>query len=459
MLQGLNLPFIEISSLETSLNYSVSLQGQGLEPATVFADIFKLEPQALVSLQSGAGNPLPPGGNILPQRLNDVPVTATIDDFETDLLQPEVLATNPLPIEALIPVSVPVQVALVAGNSAALPAASTTVSTIASTIAHSLPPASAEAVVNSLPQAMEGAVQAPADGRARVQVGHERANLLQSPNPGLHQALPLAEANIRRVGTEQPVLPLSGEAIASVLEQVAPGKKVPTRHPNMRPAIDPVSPPKSFTDVTRDDSVQSIRPAPTAPIVSQLSAIAPVAGNHGDVGQQVQVSPLQVTPAANRIVADSTAAPPPSLGLIDTAVSEPAWGDRVGDRLLLMANNRMQSAEIRLTPAELGPLRVRISVDDGAATVTFNAQHAVTREAIEQAMPRLRELFAENGLNLQQGSTAESDGHGVQQGKQEHGQATAGAAVSNADEDSLVDGSSTELTVKPRSDKLVDTFA
>jgi flagellar hook-length control protein FliK len=74
-----------------------------------------------------------------------------------------------------------------------------------------------------------------------------------------------------------------------------------------------------------------------------------------------------------------------------------------------MANTRTANAEIRLTPAELGPLRVQLSVDDGVATVTFHSSQAATREAIEQALPRLRDLLADNGLSLGQANVSEQD--------------------------------------------------
>ncbi len=102
--------------------------------------------------------------------------------------------------------------------------------------------------------------------------------------------------------------------------------------------------------------------------------------------------------------------------LINTPVRESAWGQQLGERVVMMAGNQLKQAEIRLTPAELGPLRVQVSVDDGAAHVTFHAQHAVTREALEQALPRLREMLAENGLSLGQADVSD---RGVGEGNRE----------------------------------------
>jgi len=81
-------------------------------------------------------------------------------------------------------------------------------------------------------------------------------------------------------------------------------------------------------------------------------------------------------------------------------VGSSAWADELGTRLALMADRGQHTASLRLSPEHLGPLEVRISVRDDQASVWFGASHADTRAALEQALPRLRELFASQGLSL-----------------------------------------------------------
>ncbi|MEO1201655.1 MAG: flagellar hook-length control protein FliK [Pseudomonadota bacterium] len=110
-----------------------------------------------------------------------------------------------------------------------------------------------------------------------------------------------------------------------------------------------------------------------------------------------------VRPGAADIAAVSTPRSGPaavSLPPIDVPVQDPAWDQAVSERVVMMAANKLKVAEIRLTPAELGPLRIQVAVDDGAAQVSFVAQHTVTRDALEQALPRLRDMFAESGIQL-----------------------------------------------------------
>lgn len=72
----------------------------------------------------------------------------------------------------------------------------------------------------------------------------------------------------------------------------------------------------------------------------------------------------------------------------------------LGERLMMMADNGLQTARIKLYPEHLGPLDIKVQIDDDVAKVWFNAQHGQTREALEQALPRLRDMFAEQGLQL-----------------------------------------------------------
>lgn len=81
-------------------------------------------------------------------------------------------------------------------------------------------------------------------------------------------------------------------------------------------------------------------------------------------------------------------------------VDSPHWGSAVGDKVVWMLGNQNQSAELRLNPPSLGPLEVRVSMNDGQATLSFVTPHAPVREAIEAATPRLREMLGDSGINL-----------------------------------------------------------
>ena len=84
------------------------------------------------------------------------------------------------------------------------------------------------------------------------------------------------------------------------------------------------------------------------------------------------------------------------------APSEPEFVDELGARMQVMLRDGVRKAHIQLQPAELGRLQVTISMEGDQARVAFLADAGATRDAIEQSLPRLREMLEQNGLQLAQ---------------------------------------------------------
>ena len=81
-------------------------------------------------------------------------------------------------------------------------------------------------------------------------------------------------------------------------------------------------------------------------------------------------------------------------------VGRPGWGEALSSRVVLLARQGIQGAEMRVHPAHLGPIEIQVSISDEIARVAFAAHHPHTREALEAALPQLREMFAQQGLQL-----------------------------------------------------------
>lgn len=88
------------------------------------------------------------------------------------------------------------------------------------------------------------------------------------------------------------------------------------------------------------------------------------------------------------------------MNRIEVPVTQAGWSEAVGNRLMMMVNGKMQSANIHLNPAELGPIEIRVNVNQDQASVHFVSNNSVVRDAIEEAFPRLKEMFMQNGLSL-----------------------------------------------------------
>jgi flagellar hook-length control protein FliK len=85
---------------------------------------------------------------------------------------------------------------------------------------------------------------------------------------------------------------------------------------------------------------------------------------------------------------------------VNVPVGNAQWADEIGSRMTMMVEQGKHTASLRLSPEHLGPLEVRITVNGDQASVQFGAAHVDTRNAIENALPRLREMFASQGLSL-----------------------------------------------------------
>lgn len=85
-----------------------------------------------------------------------------------------------------------------------------------------------------------------------------------------------------------------------------------------------------------------------------------------------------------------------------------AWAQALGQRVTMMQAQGMERAEVRLHPPNLGPLEIRLSMSQEQTQLTLSSQHAVTREALESALPRLREMLQEQGIEL--GDATVTDG-------------------------------------------------
>lgn len=85
---------------------------------------------------------------------------------------------------------------------------------------------------------------------------------------------------------------------------------------------------------------------------------------------------------------------------IEKHLTHPEWNTELGEKLLWMHKQAVPSAEIRLNPEHLGPISIKVDVSQDQASVVFTAQHAAVRDAIEAAIPKLREMLGGQNLNL-----------------------------------------------------------
>lgn len=316
-----------------------------------------------------------------------------------------------------------------------------------------IPNADKPAVVVTPPVVIPGPVTPVAtvdETRSSVQAAEQRRDMLPDLLQQFRPKLAQQQGEVRLdQTTDRTVAPVPPGLVA---ERQLTQRRSPVALPSSD-AIDPL--------------VGKTERPPVVPVVAPVvERLAEAMRSRVRPGQTTTATNGQAQPAAFQPLATNTPLSDSNFAstlqqqgtdLIRTPVMEPAWGDRIGERVVMLAGNQLKSAEIRLTPAELGPVRVRVSVEDGAAHVTFHAQHAVTREALEQALPRLREMLAESGLSLGQADVSEQ---GVSQGNRDSNGESATQALAGDDVAALTgDAETVEAHAAVTANGLVDTFA
>ncbi len=89
---------------------------------------------------------------------------------------------------------------------------------------------------------------------------------------------------------------------------------------------------------------------------------------------------------------------------MSTTLSDSVWPDEFGHKITWLATQQLQTAELKLHPAHLGPIEVllKITTEQGIQQLTaqFTSQNPLVRETIEANLPKLREIMAESGITL-----------------------------------------------------------
>ncbi|AOF82331.1 flagellar hook-length control FliK family protein [Methyloversatilis sp. RAC08] len=146
----------------------------------------------------------------------------------------------------------------------------------------------------------------------------------------------------------------------------------------------------------------------------------------------------------------STAQKPATEMAVATPITHPGWADDIGHQVTWLAENGNSRAELILTPPHLGRIEISLQIGGDLSTAQFVSANPQVREALEQAMPRLREMLAEGGISL--GDTNVS-------GEQRSGEQGQGGQRGERGRDGNGEG---ELLIAPaarRGSGLVDLFA
>lgn len=145
---------------------------------------------------------------------------------------------------------------------------------------------------------------------------------------------------------------------------------------------------------------------------------------------------------------------------LNTHIQDASWSQDFSHKVVWMAKNEQQSAQLSINPPQLGPVQITLNLNGDQASAVFASPHAEVRQAIQDALPQLREMLAGAGIDLGQANV------GSQLARQDNPQAQPEAPRARGDNailagdfsQSAASGGSASVTVKTGRG-MVDLFA
>ncbi len=192
----------------------------------------------------------------------------------------------------------------------------------------------------------------------------------------------------------------------------------------------------------------------------ELRAMTPDAPRAGFVPEATTMTqPVGTPPSQPQTAAQTTL---PTQTSLSASVQSPNWPGQLGQQLVQFARlGGEQQVEMRLNPAELGPLSVTLKMTEQGAQAQFLASHAQVRQVLEQAIPQLREALAEQGITLGETSVGEQRRHDAQAFANQDGRQGQGGSATGEEEAALAaaDEAATNATTTLSMDGRVNLYA
>ncbi|CAH9054345.1 hypothetical protein PSECIP111951_01017 [Pseudoalteromonas holothuriae] len=183
-------------------------------------------------------------------------------------------------------------------------------------------------------------------------------------------------------------------------------------------------------------SISSLGQAMPTPQVEQLFKAIAAPLTNGSASQytefvnymqQLDEAPKNIQTQQNHATAQKIQVDPQMLQAVNIARNDAA--KILQEKVSMMLNLNNQEAEIRLDPRELGAMQIRIRTDAEQAQVNFIVQNQQAKDLLEQSMPKLKEMLAEQGIELGESNIEQGDGS---QGEQELGSEQQGQSQSSS---------------------------
>ena len=199
-----------------------------------------------------------------------------------------------------------------------------------------------------------------------------------------------------------PAIPVSVPVAAPVAVSTAPSVSTPVVSAVQAPSV-PVA--EDDADIASESlDLPDAMPALVATVADSVPTVHTQTDDRQPDSQPDGQTVFSLAPAPVRAAPDNVA----SSGLVlSAAIGSSEWAADLGQQMVDMVTRGEQQVDLRLHPAELGPLSISLNLNDGTTQAQFQAAHASVRAAVEQALPQLREALASQGIALGQASVSD----------------------------------------------------
>ncbi|USV58692.1 flagellar hook-length control protein FliK [Aeromonas encheleia] len=284
----------------------------------------------------------------------------------------------------------------------------------------------------------------------------------------------------------KPAQAAKAEAGAAVASNAAPQLATPVTEPvltapqQILASREPQGPQASLASLSAGIQQMEAEPAVAVKVAAELKQPdmkqkPGELGKHGglEVGatEQSEASPSaqsaqQASQIAEHRPAAEVAARRDAQSLPHLRLATPEAPAQLHQKVNLMLADKLQQAEIQLDPLGLGKMKIQIQIDaSNQANVHFVVQHGQTREMLEQAMPRLRDMLAGQGIQLgqtlvqQQPQQQQSQGQSPFSGQGQQGQSGGGTLGGREPAEGEVTTRTMSLLVESANEAGIDFYA
>lgn len=270
----------------------------------------------------------------------------------------------------------------------------------AALLAAALPQAEASA---DEPLPLTAAAPSPQDGkdaeRLSPDAAHEASAII---DPSLLALLPDPRTIAR------PVNPASQDAPSTVPADLAAALDTTSRSSMQGGTQEPAALSGAVKPAHRANTDTAVQAAASLPQAQAAASLRPqneassTQLPHASAGSNEMTAGITLPALASLPASAAHSAATVAAAYVSAPVASDRWGQALGERVLWMAQKDVQSASLTLNPPELGPVTVELQLQETQAVASFSSAQPEVRKALEDALPALKAMFAEAGLDLRQ---------------------------------------------------------